>query len=69
MDPMSEASTTAIPDGFAGPILDTLDDTAPVRLSGVVEGCWTNIETDGATLRVETDRVVMADASRLRQVL
>ena len=48
---------------------ETVADTTPVRLAGLVENCWASVETGGATLRVETDRVVVADESRLRQVV
>jgi PAS domain S-box-containing protein len=48
---------------------EAVADASAVRLAGLAECCWTNVETDGATLRVETDRVVVADESRLGQVL
>jgi PAS domain S-box-containing protein len=41
----------------------------PLPLAGAVEGCWRNVETSDATLRVETDRVVLANESLLKQVL
>ena len=40
-----------------------------VALAGAVDRCWRNVETDGTTLRVETDRVVLADGSLLDQLL
>ncbi|MFB6218116.1 MAG: histidine kinase dimerization/phospho-acceptor domain-containing protein, partial [Halobacteriaceae archaeon] len=43
-------------------------DTEPVALDGVVERCWGTVRTGEATLRVETDRTVRADRSRLRQL-
>ena len=48
---------------------ETVSETTSVRLARLIEDCWVSVETDGATLRVETDRVVRADESRLRQVV
>jgi len=48
---------------------EAVADPDPVRLGDLVENCWTNVETADATLRVETDRLVMADGSRLKQVI
>jgi PAS domain S-box-containing protein len=42
---------------------------APVALADLVRDCWETVETGDATLAVETDRTVVADASRLRQLL
>lgn len=39
-----------------------------IHLPSLVEGCWANVETGDATLTVATDRTVLADESRLRQV-
>ena len=47
---------------------ETVADPLPVNLAGLVEECWTGVETDGASLRLETDRVVVADRGRLKQV-
>ncbi|MEF8780017.1 MAG: ATP-binding protein [Haloferacaceae archaeon] len=44
------------------------DDPEPVALDAVVEGCWLNVETVGATVRVETARTIRADRSRLRRL-
>ena len=41
----------------------------PVDLREITEGCWNNVETDDATLHVETDLVIRADESRQRQLL
>jgi PAS domain S-box-containing protein len=41
----------------------------PVELADTVETCWQNVETDEASLVVETDRTVDAAPSRLRQLL
>ncbi|PSQ16104.1 hypothetical protein BRD00_12120 [Halobacteriales archaeon QS_8_69_26] len=43
-------------------------DIAPVSLAAVVEDAWSTVETDGATLRVETDRRIVADRSKLRRL-
>jgi signal transduction histidine kinase len=48
---------------------ETVADPMPVRLADLLENCWTGVETADATLRVETDRGVMADESRLKQVI
>jgi len=48
---------------------EAVDDPLPVRLAGLVEDCWASVETDAATLRVGTDLVVVADESRLKQVV
>jgi PAS domain S-box-containing protein len=46
----------------------TVDETEPVALSTVVERCWANVETDGATLDHVDDATIAADRSRLAQV-
>ena len=48
---------------------ETAMDVQPIALAGTVEGCWENVGTSGATLVVDTERTVHADASRLRQLL
>jgi len=47
---------------------DAVEETERVPLRGLAEACWEGVETADATLRVETDRAVRADRSRLRQV-
>jgi len=44
------------------------DETKPVALAPLCGSCWRNVETETATLRVETDRVVRADEGRLKQL-
>ena len=39
-----------------------------VDLAALVDECWDGVDTDGATLEVETDRVIHADRSRLKQL-
>jgi signal transduction histidine kinase len=39
-----------------------------IHLPSLVEGCWATVETGDATLTVATDRTVLADESRLKQV-
>jgi PAS domain S-box-containing protein len=41
----------------------------PVDLDACVERCWRNVETDGATIRLRTERAIYADRSRLQQLL
>jgi len=47
---------------------DPVGETEPVDLGAVPEGCWETVATADATLRVETDRSICADPSRLRQL-
>ncbi len=46
-----------------------VEDTEPVDLGPLVEECWRGVETPKASLRVETERAVRADRSRLKQLL
>jgi signal transduction histidine kinase len=46
-----------------------IDETEPVPLADLVTECWETVDTESATLSVETDAVVAADRSRLRQAL
>lgn len=46
-----------------------VSDVESVSLPTVVNRCWRNVETDAATLLVETDSRIQADASRLKQLL
>ena len=46
----------------------TVTDRDAVEISPLVERCWSNVDTADATLRTETDRTVLADESRLKQV-
>jgi PAS domain S-box-containing protein len=48
---------------------DGVEETERVALRELAEECWKGVETADATLRVETDRTIRADRSRLRQVL
>ncbi|WP_424001059.1 ATP-binding protein [Haloarcula salina] len=45
-----------------------VDDPDPVPLSVVVDACWNTVETGASTLVVDTDRIVHADESRLKQL-
>jgi len=47
---------------------DAVTDHEPIDLTTLFEDCWRNVETADARLRVETDRTVLADRSRLKQV-
>jgi len=44
-------------------------DLAPVDLGDVAAHCWRDVDAMAATLVTETDRVVMADESKLRRLL
>jgi len=41
----------------------------PVALADLAEQCWKHVATGEATLRIETDRTIRADRSRLQQFL
>ena len=45
---------------------EMVSDTERVDIDRVARQAWTTVDTTGLTLRVETDRVVEADARRLR---
>ena len=47
---------------------ESVTDPEPVDLAAIVEDCWANVETDGATLQIETERTVRAEPSRLKQL-
>jgi len=47
---------------------DAIAETEAVPLAELVEECWGTVDTCEATLVVDTDRVVAADRSRLRQL-
>ena len=44
-------------------------DLERVDLADVAEGCWSTVETGSASLEVEADGSVLADPTRLRQLL
>ncbi|MFB6091971.1 MAG: PAS domain S-box protein [Haloquadratum sp.] len=44
-------------------------DPSPVELRSFAERCWETVDTTDATLAVETDRVIRADETQLRQLL
>ena len=44
-------------------------ETEPVALADLTERCWRDVGTDGCALAVETDRVVLADETRVRHLL
>ena len=46
----------------------TVTDPGIVDLAALVEECWANVDTAGATPEVETDRSILADGSRLKRV-
>jgi len=45
-----------------------VSDKEPVKFDEFVENCWQNVETEDATLVVDTEIVIQADRSRLKQV-
>jgi PAS domain S-box-containing protein len=48
---------------------DAVGELDAVALSELTEECWRSVETETATLRVETDRTIQADRTRLQQLL
>ncbi|MFB6170672.1 MAG: sensor histidine kinase [Haloarculaceae archaeon] len=48
---------------------EQVQEAGPVALSGALERCWQNVETDDATLAVETERTIRADPTRVEQLL
>ncbi len=63
MDALIENLLTLAREGDAVGELEVLD------LQSQIESCWGAVDTDGGELLVETDRVVQADRTRLRQLL
>jgi signal transduction histidine kinase len=47
---------------------DRVDETDPVTLADVADGCWDTVETAAATLTVDTPQTIEADRSRLKQL-
>ncbi|WP_435095770.1 two-component system sensor histidine kinase NtrB [Halorubrum sp. N11] len=45
-----------------------VEETEWVPLRDLAETCWDGVETAAASLRVESDRTIRADRSRLRQI-
>ncbi|MFW5938625.1 MAG: PAS domain S-box protein, partial [Halanaeroarchaeum sp.] len=45
------------------------DERRRVELAELGANCWQNVETDGASIDVETDATILADESRLQHVL
>ncbi|MFB6303946.1 MAG: GAF domain-containing protein [Haloferacaceae archaeon] len=46
-----------------------VNEAEPIALADFVEDCWRTVATGGATLSVESERVIQADPNRLRQLL
>lgn len=44
-------------------------DPTPVELDTVVEQAWRSVDTDSGSLAIDTDQTVLADRSRLQQLL
>jgi len=47
----------------------TVDSEDRVVLADSVQTCWRTVETPEATVEIDTDRVIRADRSRLRQII
>jgi len=48
---------------------NSVGELESVRLDSLVEGCWRNVDTEEATIRIEAERTIRADRSRLQQLL
>jgi PAS domain S-box-containing protein len=48
---------------------ERVNDVQPVALATTVERCWDNVATGDATLVVETEQTIRADAGRLQHLL
>jgi signal transduction histidine kinase/DNA-binding NarL/FixJ family response regulator len=48
---------------------DSIAETETVALATAVKDCWAVVDTDGASLVVDTDRRIRADVTRLKQLL
>jgi signal transduction histidine kinase len=48
---------------------DEVGSLEPVDLGACAERCWQNVETDGASIELRTERTIRADRSRLQQLL
>lgn len=46
-----------------------ISEQESVALAALVQDCWHNVETEQATLQTPTDRAILADRSRLQQLL
>ncbi|WP_311174177.1 histidine kinase N-terminal 7TM domain-containing protein [Halobellus ordinarius] len=47
---------------------EAVTETEAINLTAVVGECWENVDTAGASLTIETDRTIVADDSRLKQL-
>jgi PAS domain S-box-containing protein len=47
---------------------DEATECAPIDLSTLIDDCWATVETGDATLVTDTDRTVLADRNRLKQL-
>jgi PAS domain S-box-containing protein len=48
---------------------DRVTDLEAVALPDVIQGSWDTVETDGAALAIDVNATILADESRLRQLL
>jgi signal transduction histidine kinase len=48
---------------------ETVSEFESIDLPDLLESCWFNVETGAATLQIETDQVIRADPSRVRQLI
>lgn len=43
-------------------------DRSIIQLANLVKNCWENVQTNNTTLRIETDSIIRAEESRIRQL-
>ncbi|MFB6253878.1 MAG: PAS domain S-box protein [Halobacteriaceae archaeon] len=46
-----------------------VDDKEPVNLKNTVNRCWSNVETDNADIDINTNKEILADYTRLQELL
>lgn len=63
MDEMIDDVSALVYESEAEPLLDS------VNLKKTVKRCWQNVETEEATLNIETDQSIVADERRLQHLI
>jgi len=46
----------------------TVGEMNPIRIVDIINNCWSGVETDNASLRIDDEFVINSDSDRLRQV-
>lgn len=66
LDRMESLNSELLSLAMAG---DVGADLEPVDLAAISESCWQNVEPSNATLTISIDRTILADASRVKQLV